>query len=421
MTFKPRLCTLASAVLLACAAPVMGQTNSQIEELKRELERLRQEVGELKRAQPSSPAAAPATENVNTRLEQVELRQKDSVTAGDVPGSFRLPGSNTSVRIYGYAEANLIHDLRGTAPGDNFTNLQEQPLGALSSGAKGKTKLTGETSRFGFETSTPTSTGAFNTKLEMDFYAYVGGENNRGRLRLRHAYGEYAGWLIGQTWSTFMDDNTPETIDFSGPIGTPFSRRTQVRYTYKSPDLGALAFALEDPENGGSMPNLVAKLDHNFDWGGVTLRALGHQKRVVGVKKNGYGFGLGANYKLGSSTKLLAQYNEVNGDYDYLFGANGYSVNDDGSLTFDKNRGMVFGIAHVFNERLRSNFSFSANKGKTATTFDNKSLQLMHVNVIYSPITNVELGAEYIYGERKTFSDESGKLSRLNLLARYSF
>ena len=82
---------------------------------------------------------------------------------------------------------------------------------------------------------------------------------------------------------------------------------------------------------------------------------------------------------------------------------------------------MVFGIAHVFNERLRSNFSFSANKGKTATTFDNKSLQLMHVNVIYSPITNVELGAEYIYGERKTFSDESGKLSRLNLLARYSF
>ncbi|MFN7337527.1 MAG: hypothetical protein ACK5SZ_00110, partial [bacterium] len=51
-----------------------------------------------------------------------------------------------------------------------------------------------------------------------------------------------------------------------------------------------------------------------------------------------------------------------------------FSVNDDGSLTFDKNRGMVLGVAHVFNERLRSSFSFSANKGKTATTFDNKSL-----------------------------------------------
>ncbi len=420
MSFKPQLCAVASAVLLAFAAPVMAQSNSQLDELKRELERLRQEVSELKR-NSAAPAPAPTTEKVNNRLEQLELRQKDSVAAGDVPGSFRLPGSNTSVRLYGYAEANLIHDLKGTAPGDNFTNLQEQPLGTLNAGQKSKTKLTGETSRFGFETSTPTSTGAFNTKLEMDFYAYVGRENNRGRLRLRHAYGEYAGWLIGQTWSTFMDDNTPETLDFSGPVGTPFSRRTQVRYTYKSPDLGALAVALEDPEDGSSIPNLVAKLDHNFDWGGLTLRLLGHQKRVDGIKKNGYGVGVGGNYKLSDSTKLMAQYNEVDGDYDYLFGANGYSVNDDGSIVFDKNRGVVFGVAQVFNERLRANLSFSANRGKTATAFDNKSLKLMHLNFVYSPITNVELGAEYIYGERKTFTEESGKLSRFNLLARYSF
>ena len=420
MSLKSQRCAMALAVLLAFAAPAMAQSNSQLDELKRELERLRQEVSELKR-NSTAPAAAPTTEKVNNRLEQVELRQKDSVTAGDVPGSFRLPGSNTSVRLYGYAEANLIHDLKGTAPGDNFTNLQEQPLGQLNSGQKSKTKLTGETSRFGFETSTPTSTGAFNTKLEMDFYAYVGGENNRGRLRLRHAYGEYAGWLIGQTWSTFMDDNSPETLDFNGPIGTPFSRRAQVRYTYKSPALGALAVALEDPEDGGSIPNLVAKLDHNFDWGGLTLRLLGHQKRVAGVKKNGHGFGLGGNYKLSDSTKLMAQYNEVNGDYDYLYGSNGYSVNDDGSLVFDKNRGVVLGLAQVFNERLRANFSLSANRGKTATAFDNKSLRLMHVNVVYSPITNVELGAEYIYGQRKTFTEESGKLSRFNLLARYSF
>jgi hypothetical protein len=127
--------------------------------------------------------------------------------AGRHSRSFRLPGSETSIRVYGFAEANLIKDFKGTAPGDNFSNLAEQPLGKSDNG---KTVLTGQTSRFGFETSTPMGNGAFNTKIEADFYGYCGSECNRNRLRLRHAYGEYAGWLIGQTgpswtWTTCRD------------------------------------------------------------------------------------------------------------------------------------------------------------------------------------------------------------------------
>ena len=91
MSFKSQRCALVSAILLAFTVPAMAQSNSAIDELKRELERLRQEVNQLK---GNSAAPAATTEKVNTRLEQVELRQKDSVTAGDVPGSFRLPGSN---------------------------------------------------------------------------------------------------------------------------------------------------------------------------------------------------------------------------------------------------------------------------------------------------------------------------------------
>ena len=47
----------------------------------------------------------------------------------------------------------------------------EQPLGSSD---HGKTVLTGQTSRFGFETSTPMGNGAFNTKIEADFYGYCG-------------------------------------------------------------------------------------------------------------------------------------------------------------------------------------------------------------------------------------------------------
>jgi hypothetical protein len=33
----------------------------------------------------------------------------------------------------------------------------------------------------------------------------------------------------------------------------------------------------------------------------------------------------------------------------------------------------------------------------------------------------VELGAEYIYGKRKTFTPETGTMSRFDLMGRYSF
>ena len=57
-----------------------------------------------------------------------------------------------------------------------------------------------------------------------------------------------------------------------------------------------------------------------------------------------------------------------------------------------------------------------------------KRLTQLHVGAIYSPIKNVELGAEYIYGQRKFFGvadggsgSSDGKLSRFDLMGRYSF
>ena len=52
---------------------------------------------------------------------------------------------------------------------------------------------------------------------------------------------------------------------------------------------------------------------------------------------------------------------------------------------------------------------------------DNRSLRQLFVNLIYSPIKNVELGGEFIYGQRKTFAGDTGTLSRFDLMGRYSF
>jgi hypothetical protein len=377
-------------------------------------------------AQAQSSDKDEVIKQLQERIEALELKQKDAVVGGDIGGSMRLPGSETSLRIYGFAELHAIRDLGASGSDDLFTDLSFQPL-TNTNPQKGKTRFTAETSRIGFETATPTQYGAIATKVEADFYSY--GAGNRNRLRLRHAYGEYAGFLIGQTWSTFMDlDNLPETVDFNGPVGAPFSRRTQIRYTYNDPQFAKFTVALEDPTDqsgGGSKnektPQLVARFDKSFDWGAVNLRLLSHEKRSASQSKHGSGVGVGGSYKLTDKDLLMGQYAQVNGDIDQLYGSNGYSIDGAGAITFDKNRGVVLGWAHTYSDQMRVNLVYGANRAKTAEAIANRRLSQLHIGGIYTPVKNVELGAEYIQGRNEDFAGNTGKLQRVDLMARYSF
>ncbi len=420
------------AVALACVvghSPARAQT---MDEMRDELKRLRAEVNELRRAK-ATEATANDTKPADSaawgdRIKSLEAKSKDAVVLDDAGSGLRLPGSGTSLRIYGLAEAHALHDFKQSGSPDLFTDLTFQPLDNAG-GQKGKTKFTAETSRFGFETSTPIGSGTLKTKVEADFYAYDA--DNRNRVRLRQAYGEYGGWLIGQTWSTFMDlDNLPETVDFNGPIGAPFSRRAMVRYAVGDAKAGyKFTFAAEDPEDqfgGGSanerLPQLVARVDKSFDWGAVNARVLVHEKRSFSQVKRGFGVGVGGSYKLSDKDVVMGQYTRVDGDIDQLYGSNGYAIDaDTGNITFDKNQGVVLGYARTFTSQLRGSVVLGFNRGRTAQAADNKTLSELFVNLIYSPIKNVEFGGEFIFGKRKTFDSESGSMSRFDLMGRYSF
>lgn len=428
---KPNHLLLSLLATGLCSLPPAAQAQSaqDFEALRTELKALRAELDQIKARQAPAPVASASA--WSERIDAVELRQKDAVVQGDIPGSFRLPGSETSIRIYGQAEANLVKDLKNTAPGDTFSNLMEQPLGVSRSG---KTALTAQTSRFGLETSTPTSTGTFNTKIEADFYGYCGADSAclRNRLRLRHAYGEYAGWLIGETWTTFADvDNSPETVDFNGPPGFPGGRVTQVRYTYNVPALAKFQFALEGLSGGAKFPNLVARVDKTFDWGSTNIRLLSHEQRIDGISKRGLGLGLGAGLKISGTSTLMAQYTRVDGDADanYMTGAN-LPVRDGSTLRMDRAQGVLLGLNNVFNDKLRGTVSLGMVRSRQRLgdayvnaygAQGNRQLQQWHVGMYYLPIKNVELGSELLGGRRTTFDGSKGDLLRLNLQARYLF
>ncbi len=398
----------------------------RLAQLEKQLQMLQQEIESMK---------AENAKQVTDLRDQLTAQGKEAVVAGDIGNSSRIPGSETSVRVYGYAEANLIKDLKATAPGDTFTNLPEQPLDNLNS-PEGKTGMTGQTSRFGFETSTPTAMGPLHTQVEGDFYAYCGSTCNRNRLRLRLAYGEYAGWMIGQNWSTFMDlDDGPETADFNGPIGMPFSRPVQIRYTYAMSNGTTFKAALENPTDGATRPNVVLAVSKSADWGGVNLRLLSHEQRLAYgsnlLSKSGNGIGVGGSYKLTGSLTFMGQYAVVDGDSDNtaMYGAN-YPETSTGAILMDRSAGYVIGLNNVFNEQWRATFALGAVQSQlgaddpyvvASTLGITQRMHQWHLNFFYTPIKNVDLGAELIGGTRTTYAGDDATLSRLNLLARYSF
>lgn len=475
-----------SLALLAASVtslPALAQSAKDFELLRNEVMRLRKELDELKGQQAARPAPAPAvvaapqpaadTAALTERIEQVELKQKDAVVAGDIPGSFRLPGSDTSIRLYGHVEVNAVHELKGSSGDiDYSTFLPYAPLNG-STARKGETYLHARTSRIGIETSTPTAYGPLGIKLEGDFNndprlggsavsgdvkaIYTQQATNSYNFRLRQAVATFAGFTVGQTWSTFMDvDNAPETVDFNGPIGSTFIRQPVVRYTYATPDLGGLTVAVENPvsyalDASGSVtksgfsktPDLVLRWDKGYDWGAASLRGVTQEvkilsaDRAVDAAKRGYGIAGTGLIKLRGGQDALSlgmTYGDGVGRYfNYLEGA---IVDETANrILMERALGLVLGYQYKASDTLRANLvggwqknfhnaytDFALANGLGTGQFGiNKRMYQLHAGLIYNPVKNVDLGAEYIWGERETLAGEKGSMSRFNLMARYTF
>lgn len=76
-------------------------------------------------AEPAPPPLTPEQQRQLTRAQVYEALR------GELPNSWRIPGTDTSVRLYGFAKANLYGDMdvrnRSDAP-----SVQGSPLGGSS-------------------------------------------------------------------------------------------------------------------------------------------------------------------------------------------------------------------------------------------------------------------------------------------------
>ena len=434
--------TLALAIAIGLCVPATAARADELQDLKAQLEALKKKVGELEMKQETA------------EKKQAMAAQDNVVTGGATKGSFKLPGSDTSVTLGGYVKLDAVFSNPHIGAGTNV-DLQLNPAAIpVGPGAddhkRNQVDFGARESRLFAKTSTPTPFGDFNTHVEADFYGADANEivSNSHGLRLRHAYGTLGNFLAGQTWTNFMNAAAlPDTLDFGGPVGQIFDRQAQVRWTqsFGASSLGTggqWSVGLENPETNVQIPGaatLAAMRDRvpditgqalfNTSIGKISVHGVVRQLRVdsaaaVDQKWGGAVSVAGVLPTVGKDDfRFTASAGNAIGRYldgffpDAVLGA-------DGQIRLPRQWGWFAAYRHYWFDRLRSNLVLSTASesnpaGAPANT--NKSTASAHVNLIWSPVANTDLGVEYIFADRKTQDGLKGNLNRLQASAKYAF
>ena len=368
--------------------------------------------------------------------------------------TFKLPDSDTSLTVGGYVKLDAIRSDKSAgvdSVGDQQLNPNLIPVGA-SAGAHKTDQVTfhARQSRLFFGSTTPTSYGELNTYIEGDFFGDINSANesstNGNGFRVRLAWGSLGNFGAGQYWTNLMNqDAYPETVDFGGAVGEIFVRQAQVRWT-QPVSFGDWSVSAENPESvlavpgsattfrsdSDHVPDLTARVKFAGNRGTYTLGVLARQVRVdaaaPAAKDARWGGAIAATgiIAVGERDDLRFDLNAGNAIGRYQNGAflpDGY-LDTDGQLQLAQQRSGFAAYRHFWTPTLRSSVVLAAAESEPpAGTFGaiNKSDRSQHLNLIWSPVKQVNLGGEVIHARRTVTGGDSGTLNRLQFAAQYLF
>jgi len=404
------------------------------------------QITEVQTAQAAATPPAPAKPGAPAPI------QKTAISAGAGPntrftygGFIKLDASVTSTNDGDIADGTV---------GRMFYVPKTIPVGGGATREGGAdTDMGAQFSRFWFQTDTDLDGGSkLKSYLEFDLFgggstAFMGNElaTNTYGLTVRQAYVQWNNWLAGQAWTNFQDTAAlPDTVDFLGPTeGTVFVRQAQIRYTK-----GPWSFSMENPEtaitpyNGnmaqiqsddGAMPDFTFRYNPKGEWGHFSVAGLVRQLKYqngpahISSDKMAWGLSLSGKWNLGANDDLRYMVSGGDGTGRYI----GLALNNDAALDPDgdlENISVISGFAgwrHVFSPKLRGNVFYSRAQYDNPTEYTGlgitKAAQSAHINLIYTPLPKLDLGAEYIWGQRELENGDRGDLNRLQTHVKYTF
>ncbi|MFA3793050.1 DcaP family trimeric outer membrane transporter [Aliiglaciecola sp. SL4] len=359
----------------------------------------------------------------------------------------------TNVQFSGYLKADAMFSsysdgtLASGSIGRDFYLPSLTPVGGEEESTQFDAHI--KQSRFRFTTNTDLDSGdKVVGVLEFDFQVTPDGNervSNSYEPRIRHGFIKYNDWLIGQTWTTFLDVKAlPETLDFIGSTdGTIFIRQVMVKYS-----TGNFEVSLENPETtvspfgGGTrivtddnpLPDLAARYTFKGDWGHFAVAGLLRQLSYVDkqggndidTSTTSAGISLTAKFNLGQDDiRIAANYGQGLGRYIALNAVNGAVLNANNELEAIDSAGFSIAYRHIWDTQWRSNFTysmFSADNDTALTGLSTtKETYSARANILYSPSKELTFGAEYAYAKRELETGADGDMSRLQFSAKYAF
>jgi outer membrane DcaP-like protein len=407
---------------------------------------------QTKKPLPQGPTSPQVGEQTSTYQEFSEdnlaaPRYKNVPTDPKYHGFFYLPGTQTMLKIGGYAKTDVIFDLRQAGNSDQFVT-SSIPVPQVEGITNSTVSI--RPTRLSLDFRVPSKRwGEVRFYFEGDLFG-----TNATTPRLRHAYGQAGNLLIGQTFSNFMDpDASPDTLDFEGPNGYVNIRNPQVRYGFALNRNTTLYFSVERASSDvafktpqfSAQPNAPApdgtvRVRTEFERGHVQLAAIFRDIAAFlpsGQSGSVFGWGFNADTALktfGRDTFIFgAAYGH--GISRYIQDTSGLGIdaevadNANPHLKATPALGLEIAYQHYWFRALRSNLvygyaavdntNFVPTPPATFNPFSHSNYSA--VNLIWNPIGSLNVGAEFLYGGQILKDGSFSYAPRIQFSAKYSF
>lgn len=293
-----------------------------------------------------------------------------------------------------------------------------------------------------------------HTDLLGDFIVYTAG-NFRGAgktFQLRNAYITFHDITIGYTYGGFMDASAvPTTVDFQGPNGAALYRATQISYHFNRLENFQFNASIEMPQVKGSTNNEFEigrqripdfTLSAQYNWNSNShIRIAGIMRNMTytselhekALSATGYGIQASTTFNITPQWQFYGQATYGKGIGSYL--------NDISTLNADlvadpenESRmqilpmlGWYAGIRYNITSNLFMSSTYSLSRLYSQNNFPNHNTDEYHygqyfaINTIWNVTSDMQMGIEYLRGQRNNFDNSRHHANRLNLSVQYSF
>ena len=288
------------------------------------------------------------------------------------------------------------------------------------------------------------------------FQAYISGQftGNNNAFELNDAYVQLLGLTLGRTWSTFNDmAAVPPTVDFQGPAGAAEMRTTQIRYTYSLDNGLQFAIAAERPETTGTyttdvtekasqrLPDVPAYAQYSWGKGAKShvrlagvLRNMTYRDMVDNKNKTETGYGVQMSTNV-NATPLVEFYGQITygkGIAEYIndLSGNGLSLVADskkpGNMHAQEALGWLTQVQFNLTKSVFTTVGYSQAKVFSDDKYDAPASQYNYGqyivgNVFYNVTSNLQVGGEYLWGNRVNMDGEKNSANRIQTVIQYSF